>query len=119
MRMALNFLFQKTHGNYTGWISYTLAQATNHFDVYGGDFPANQDVRDEFKMVHVYRYQRWAFSASWIFATGHAILYVAPLSSYTINDFTGNNRNFPDHPAQKMASGCQITAAWMQRLHTT
>ncbi len=89
---GIEFLLQKTHGNYTGWISYTLAQATNHFDVYGGDFPANQDVRDEFKMVHVYRYQRWAFSASWIFATGRP--YTAPLSSFTVNDFTGSSRNF-------------------------
>ncbi len=89
---GIEFLLQKTHGNYTGWISYTLAQATNNFAVYGGEFPANQDARHEFKTVHVYRDGRWAFSASWIFSTGRP--YTAPLSSFTVNDFSGNSRNY-------------------------
>ncbi|MDN5286151.1 MAG: hypothetical protein JWR38_2425 [Mucilaginibacter sp.] len=89
---GIEVLFQKTRGKYTGWISYTLAQATNHFDIYGGDFPANQDTRHEFKTVHLYHFGRWSFSTTWIFATGKP--YTAPLTSYTVNNYTGNSQTF-------------------------
>jgi len=89
---GLEVLLQKTRGKYTGWISYTLAQATNHFDVFGGDFPASQDTRHEFKTVNLYHYGRWSFSATWIFATGKP--YTAPLTSYTINNYSGTSSTF-------------------------
>jgi ferric enterobactin receptor len=89
---GLEFMLQKTRGKYTGWISYTLANATNNFDAYGGEFAASQDTRHEFKSVNLYHYGKWTFSATWIFATGKP--YTAPLSSYTINDYSGNSRTF-------------------------
>jgi ferric enterobactin receptor len=89
---GIEFLLQKTKGKYTGWISYTLADAKNNFDVYGGYFAASQDVRNEFKSVNLYHYRRWTFSATWIFASGKP--YTAPLTSYTISDYSGNARTF-------------------------
>ncbi|MNX81686.1 hypothetical protein D3C86_1133810 [compost metagenome] len=89
---GLEFMLQKTRGKYTGWISYTLANATNNFDAYGGEFAASQDTRHEFKSVNLYHYGKWTFSATWIFATGKP--YTAPLSSYTINDYSGNSHTF-------------------------
>jgi ferric enterobactin receptor len=89
---GLEFMLQKTRGKYTGWISYTLAEATNNFDAYGGDFAASQDTRHEFKSVNLYHYGKWTFSATWIFATGKP--YTAPLSSYTVNDYSGTGRTF-------------------------
>jgi outer membrane receptor for ferrienterochelin and colicin len=89
---GVEFLIQKTHGKYTGWVSYTLGEATNNFDAYGGAFAANQDVRHEFKSVNVYHYGRWTFSSTWIFATGRP--YTAPLSSYSVDNYSGNNLNF-------------------------
>lgn len=89
---GLEFMLQKTRGKYTGWISYTLANATNNFDAYGGAFAASQDARHEFKSVNLYHFGKWTFSATWIFATGKP--YTAPLSSYTVNDYSGNSRTF-------------------------
>ena len=89
---GIEFLLQKTQGKYTGWVSYTLAEAMNNFEVYGGEFPANQDTRHEFKTVHVYHLNKWTFSATWIFATGKP--YTAPLTSYTIDNYSGTNRTF-------------------------
>ncbi|MDB4924811.1 TonB-dependent receptor [Mucilaginibacter sp.] len=89
---GVEVLLQKTRGNYTGWISYTLADAINNFAIYGGEFPANQDTKHEFKTVHMYKYGRWSFAATWIFATGRP--YTAPLSSFTINDYAGNSHNY-------------------------
>jgi len=89
---GIEFLLQKTKGKYTGWVSYTLSEAKNNFEAYGGEFAASQDTRHEFKSVNLYHYGRWTFAATWIFATGKP--YTAPLTSYTINDYSGNARTF-------------------------
>lgn len=89
---GIEFLFQKTQGKFTGWASYTLAEAINNFEVYGGDYFANQDTRHEFKLVNMYQYGKWHFSATWIYASGKP--YTAPLTSYTVNDYTGASKTF-------------------------
>lgn len=89
---GLELMIQKTSGKYTGWISYTLADATNHFDAYGGDFFASQDTRHELKLVNMYRMGKWNFSATWIFATGKP--YTAPLTSFTLDDLSGNSHTY-------------------------
>ncbi|MBB2150525.1 TonB-dependent receptor [Pedobacter gandavensis] len=89
---GVEVLLQKTRGKYTGWLSYTLAEATNNFDVYGGEFAASQDTRHELKLVNLYHLGRWAFSATWTFATGKP--YTAPLTSYTVDDYTGQSHSY-------------------------
>jgi len=86
---GIEVLLQKKLGNYTGWLSYTLADAENKFSVFGNNYyPADQDIRHEFKAINMYHYYRWNFSAVFIFSTGHP--YTAPLSSYTITTPDGN-----------------------------
>lgn len=90
---GIELLAQKKSGKFTGWVSYTLGQANNHFDVYStGYFPANQDVTNEFKMVGIYKYKRWDFAANWIFATGRP--YTAPAGSYTITLLDGSTQDY-------------------------
>jgi ferric enterobactin receptor len=90
---GIEFLAQRKGGNLNGWVSYTLGQARNHFDVYAtGYYPANQDVTHEFKIVTMYKYKRWDFSATWIYATGRP--YTAPSGAYTISLLDGNAQDF-------------------------
>jgi ferric enterobactin receptor len=90
---GIELLLQKKTGVYTGWISYTLAEAKNKFDVYGDSyFSAAQDIRHEFKLVNMYHWQRWSFAATFIFSTGHP--YTAPLGSYSIYGIDGNKINY-------------------------
>lgn len=87
---GIEVLIQKKLGLYTGWLSYTLANAQNKFAVYGPNYyPADQDVTHEFKSINMYHYNRWNFAAVFIFSTGHP--YTVPLSSYTITSPDGNN----------------------------
>jgi len=80
---GIEFLAQKKSGKLNGWVSYTLGQAHNKFDIYTDSYyPANQDVTHEFKIVTLYEYKRWNFSATWIFATGRP--YTAPSGAYSI-----------------------------------
>lgn len=90
---GIEFLVQKKAGRYTGWISYTMAIARNQFDDYGASYySANQDARNEFKSVNMYKLGNWTFSATWIFATGKP--YTAPIASYTFDNASGNNQTY-------------------------
>jgi hypothetical protein len=90
---GFELLFQKKYGDLNGWVSYTIGEAMNHFDEYSGDYyPANQDVRHEFKIVGLYNYRRFDFSANWIFATGRP--YTAPSGAYSIDLLGGSSKDF-------------------------
>jgi hypothetical protein len=90
---GIEFLLQKKVGVYTGWISYTLAQAKDKFAFYGDSyFPAAQDITHEVKSVNMYHYDRWNFAAVFIFSTGHP--YTAPVSTYTLTGLDGNKTTY-------------------------
>lgn len=85
---GVEIMLQKKMGRYTGWLSYTLANSENKFAIYGNTYyPSDQDVRHEFKAVNMYHYQRWNFSAVFIFSTGHP--YTAPVSTYSVTSADG------------------------------
>nr|WP_294859608.1 TonB-dependent receptor [uncultured Fluviicola sp.] len=90
---GLEFLIQKKSGKINGWVSYTLGQARNKFDIYSDSYyAANQDVTHEFKAVLLYKYKRWDFSLTWIYATGRP--YTAPSGAYTITLLDGSTQDF-------------------------
>ncbi|GAA4457754.1 TonB-dependent receptor [Rurimicrobium arvi] len=90
---GIEFTAQKKTGKFTGWVSYTLGRTLNYFDVYGsGYIPADQDVRHEFKVVGMYKYKKWDFAATWIYASGRP--YTAPGGSYDIALLDGTTQSY-------------------------
>lgn len=90
---GMEFLVQKKSGKFNGWLSYTLGEARNKFDVYSDSYyPANQDVTHEFKAVFLYKYKRWDFSVTWVYATGRP--YTAPSGAYSITLLDGSTQDF-------------------------
>jgi len=90
---GIEVLAQKKTGKFNGWLSYTLGEAKNHFDVYSDSyFSANQDITHEFKAVLLYNWKRWDFSATWVYATGRP--YTAPSGAYSITLLDGNEQDF-------------------------
>lgn len=90
---GVEFLAQKKSGVFNGWVSYTLGEAMNQFDIYSDTYyPANQDVTHEFKIVGMYKYRRWDFSSTWIFATGRP--YTAPSGAYSITLLDDSEKDF-------------------------
>ncbi|MBP6978338.1 MAG: TonB-dependent receptor [Lentimicrobiaceae bacterium] len=80
---GIEFLFQKKYGDLSGWMGYTLGQVIYDLPVYGeGYYPASHDVTHEFKWISSYRWKKWIFSATWIYATGKP--YTEPTGSYTL-----------------------------------
>jgi hypothetical protein len=90
---GIEFLLQKKTGKFNGWVSYTLGEARNNFAVYSDSYyPANQDVTHEFKIVSLYEYKRWTFSATWVYATGRP--YTAPSGAYSVTLLDGTTQDF-------------------------
>jgi ferric enterobactin receptor len=96
---GVEFLFQKKFGNLTGWVSYTLGEVKNKIAVYGNDYyPASQDVTHEFKIVGMYDFKKWSFSATWLYASGRP--YTAPDGAYTIHLLNGTDQVYIDFGAK-------------------
>ncbi len=90
---GVEFLLQKKFGKYNGWIGYTLGEVKYNFPIYGeNDFYANHDVTNEFKIVNTYKYKKWTFAATWIYATGKP--YTDPLGGYSITLLDGSTEDF-------------------------
>ena len=90
---GIDFLIQKSKGNYTGWIGYTLSETLYNFPIYQEtDFHASNDVTHEFKIVNLYKWRKWDFSATWIFATGRP--YTEPTGGYSITLLDGTEQDY-------------------------
>lgn len=90
---GIEFLLQKKHGKYTGWLAYSLGEVLYEFPFYGEEpFYANQDVTNEFKIVNSFKYKKWTFSGTWIYGTGKP--YTAPTGAYELEMADGTTNTF-------------------------
>ncbi|MEM7654866.1 MAG: TonB-dependent receptor [Bacteroidota bacterium] len=90
---GVEFLAQKKAGALTGWLGYTLQEVLYDFEVFGDDpFPANQDQTHELKLVANYKWKKWDFSATFVYATGRP--YTAPTGFYELDLLDGNTTSF-------------------------
>jgi hypothetical protein len=90
---GIEFLAQKKTGNYSGWMSYTLSNATYNFpDLSADPFPADHDVTHEFSFVNTYKFRKWVFALTWIYATGRP--YTAPAGGYELTFPDGSVEDF-------------------------
>lgn len=90
---GIDLLLQKKYGKFNGWIGYTLGDTRQNYPVYGGsDFYASNDVTHEFKIVGLYKWHNWDFSATWIYASGKP--YTAPEGGYQITLLDGSSQDF-------------------------
>ncbi|MGZ5245111.1 MAG: TonB-dependent receptor, partial [Bacteroidia bacterium] len=108
---GLEFFFNKTKGNFTGWVGYTLSWATRNFDELnnGKNYYAKYDRRHDISLVANYNFTpRFTVSAVWVYATGQRLTartgnYFMPNPSYNdvslIPIFSGKNefRFSPSH----------------------
>ena len=90
---GIDMLLQKKFGAYTGWIGYTLGEVVSNFPVYGStDYYANNDVRHEFKMVHMYKWKWLNLSLTWMYLTGKP--YTAPSGGYFVTLLDGTTQEY-------------------------
>jgi hypothetical protein len=91
--IGLELLAQKKAGDFSGWVSYTLAQVKNRFPEQSDKYLyAYHDVTHELKAVGIYKLGDFDFSATLIYATGRP--YTAPLGAYRIANADGSLMSF-------------------------
>lgn len=90
---GIDFLAQKKSGNITGWLGYTISRVTNNIPEFGDyDFYASHDVTHEFKSVMTYKWRKFDFGATWIYATGRP--YTAPEGGYQLTLLDGSTADY-------------------------
>lgn len=80
---GLEVYLKKRKGDFTGWVSYTLARTERMFEeINQGDwFPAKQDRTHDVSIVGMYQLtDRLNVSATWVYYTGNAVTF--PLGKY-------------------------------------
>jgi len=83
---GLELFFKKKKGDWTGWISYTLAKSEKKIDGInkGAWYSAKQDRSHDLSLVSMYRLgKRWQISGTWVFYTGNAVTF--PSGKYMID----------------------------------
>ena len=90
LAQGAEFLAQKKFGAFTGWMSYTLAEARNTFpELNGGDpFPALHDQLHELKAVGTLSLGRWDLASTWTYGSGTP--YTAPQGEYSVELLDGS-----------------------------
>ena len=92
---GIEFLLQKKQGEFTGWLTYTLAQVEHQFDGLneGNPFPALHDQTHEFKAIANWEpHPKWRFSSTWVYGSGKP--YTAPESQYQIDLLDGRQFSY-------------------------
>jgi hypothetical protein len=92
---GVEFLLQKKKGDFTGWLTYTLAKVEHNFVGFNGGnaFPALHDQTHEFKVVGNWEpSKKWRFSSTWVFGSGKP--YTAPDSQYQIDLLDGRQFSY-------------------------
>jgi hypothetical protein len=83
---GLEFYLKKKKGDFTGWISYTLAKSERQFEAInrGEWFSARQDRTHDLSIVGMYQLTpRLNLSASFIYYTGDAVTF--PVGKYFVD----------------------------------
>ncbi len=93
---GVELLIQKTEGDFTGWVGYTLSWTQMRFDSlnFGNKFYAKYDRRHDISLVGTYKINNnITVSGTWIYGTGNAL--TLPISNYIANYpiFHGTNVN--------------------------
>jgi len=84
---GLEFFLHKRVGAFTGWIGYTLAWVTHHFEELnqGRAFSPRYDIRNDFEITFTYELSKdWELGASWGYRTGQA--YTMPSGVYSFSE---------------------------------
>jgi len=100
---GLEFFLKKKKGNFTGWISYTLAKSENRFEALndGQWYSVKQDRTHDLSIVGMLSLsERVKVSSTFIYYTGNAVTF--PTGKYQIDNQTVNlysDRNGSRMPA--------------------
>ena len=99
-------LLEKTTGELTGWLAYTLSKTTHRFDALnaGEAFPSRYDRRHDLSLVMFYPLSdKWNLNANFSYATGQPV--TLPVATYLGFSFDYDRAVIDDRPALSYTQG--------------
>ncbi len=99
-------LLEKTTGELTGWLAYTLSKTTHRFDALnaGEAFPSRYDRRHDLSLVMFYPLSdKWKFNATFSYATGQPV--TLPVATYLGFSFDYERGVVDEQPALSYTQG--------------
>ena len=117
---GIEFLIQKTAGNTTGWLAYTLAKSDRIFpdgSINNGErFPYKYDRRHSIDLSVDHRFnEKWGIDATWSFATGgtttvpvRQVAVMTPYGYITDAQYVDHRNNFRIPPSHRLNIGCSL-----------
>ena len=99
-------LLEKTTGELTGWLAYTLSKTTHRFDALnaGEAFPSRYDRRHDVSLVGFYQLSdKWKFNATFSYATGQPV--TLPVATYLGFSFDYDRGVVDERPALSYTQG--------------
>ncbi|MBR0532606.1 MAG: TonB-dependent receptor [Bacteroidales bacterium] len=117
---GIEFLIQKTAGNTTGWLAYTLAKSDRIFpdgSINNGErFPYKYDRRHSIDLSLDHRFnEKWGIDATWSFATGgtttvpvRQVAVMTPYGYITDAQYVDHRNNFRIPPSHRLNIGCSL-----------
>lgn len=95
--IGIDFLVKYETSQFTSWLSYSLAKATQNFEQInsGDNIPSAYDQTHQFKWTNIYAYKKWNFSSLTLFSTGQP--YIESTSKDTNFNTTRVYNRLPDY----------------------
>ena len=95
-------LLQKTFGDFTGWIGYTLSWTNRQFQniAFGNVFPYRYDRRHDIGIAMTYKFNDHIdIGVTWVYGTGVAVTLAEQrfLPIDQIYNYLNQNNNYPDY----------------------
>ena len=105
---GLEFFLNKTMGDFTGWLGYTLSWTKRQFDDLnlGKVYYPRYDRRHDISLVLVYKFSdAFSVSATWMYGTGQHISIATGEYQFTdigLNNQTGLNFDYDERNSHKL-----------------
>lgn len=113
---GMDLILEKSLGDLTGLLSYTLSKTTNTFPNinFGDPFPAQDDRRHQLQLVSNYAYENWDFGFAYTFTSGRPYLDLSrinePVTDRRNIDLPKNQNYLPDY--HRMDLSANYTFVW-------
>ena len=107
---GVEFFINRTFGNFTGWIGYTLSWTRSQFDELnaGRVFYPRYDRRHDVSFVLTFEPDKnWTFGTTWVFSSGQGFTLPTGQFIFTgigLNETTGVNFNYTERNGYKLPS---------------
>lgn len=123
---GVDVLVQQKISKWSGWIGYSLADVQREISAFSANpYPADHDVRNQWKVIQLVELKKFDFSASWFYSSGRPFTSIDGNYRLTLLDGTQktfllpsakNGNRFPDYHRLDVSTSYHISPRWTVNL---